>query len=412
MIPETMQIIRITCICIWNAFRLLFYPKSRVVSDLFRDLAHVNIIFLKIFQVMTPSIDGGTEQPNYTTQVPFSTRDVPHACIQALQDAFPIVIESHPIYSGSSCLIYHATFEERQVIVKIKRMGLQEYIRTSVCIARMLCRLIDALSMFPFISMADICAEVVPNIVDQTDFSNELYNMHLFQRRFNDEPDSKILIPKTYDEFTEFDESVIVMECVRGEHIQKLNSTQQYRMCELISHFNMKCIVESGVFHGDLHCGNVLYHEASDVLYVLDFGITGYMNQEEVGTLLAIMKAYAWKNFQRMAYLVVTEMSELPNDMPIDTLVAFCDCVKDFLSDIYQTRTVVQYDDITRLYALVKAKHIRIRRTFHRLQMSLGITNAMCTSYISPDENNLIMHESFRLVLRYVLSKIREGIAR
>lgn len=405
MIPEITQILRITGVCLWNAARLAVYPRSRVAIDLLRDLAQVNIIFLKIFQVMTPSIDGASElqQPNYTTQVPFHARDVPHACIRKLQAAFPIVIESHPIYSGSSCLIYHATYNERPVIVKIKRLGLQEYIGTSVFIARMLCRLIDALALLPFLSMADICAEVVPNIVDQTEFTNELYNMHLFQRRFNT-ADSHIRIPETYDEFTSFDESVIVMEHVRGEHVQTLESEHRRRMCALISHFNMRCIVEHAMFHGDLHCGNVLYHAESDVLYVLDFGITGYLDRKEVGTLLAIMKAYAWKNFHRMAYLVVTEMSELPKDIPAETLVAFCDCVKDFLSEIYQTRTVVQYDDITQLYALVKAKHIRIGRTFHRLQMALGITNAMCTSYITPDENNVNMHESFRLVLGYVLS--------
>jgi predicted unusual protein kinase regulating ubiquinone biosynthesis (AarF/ABC1/UbiB family) len=243
----------------------------------------------------------------------------------------------------------------------------------------------------------------VPNIVDQSDFTNELYNMHLFQRRFN-LADSKIRIPETYDEFTTFDDNVIVMEQVKGAHIQHLDTEQRYRMCELISDFNMRCIVENGMFHGDLHCGNVLYHCESEVLYVLDFGITGYMSRTEVGTLVAIMKAYAWKNFQRMAFLVVTEMTELSNDIPVDTLVEICDGVKAFLSEMYKTRTVVQYDDITGLYALVKKKNVRIGRTFNRLQVSLGITNAMCTAYLTPDENNHIMHESFRRVLSYVLS--------
>jgi predicted unusual protein kinase regulating ubiquinone biosynthesis (AarF/ABC1/UbiB family) len=366
-------------------------------------LAHVNIIFLKILQVMAPHIDGASQLADYTTHVPFCARDVQHECIRRLQATFPITIAPHPIYAGSSCLIYQGTYKGRSVIVKIKRTGLQHYIHTSVAIARVLCRLIDRLALLPFISLSDICAEVTPNIVDQTDFTNELYNMHLFQRRFNT-AESKIRIPETFDEFTTADENVIVMEQVKGAHIQHLAPADRLRMCERISHFNMTCIVEHGMFHGDLHCGNVLYHCERGVLYVLDFGITGYLSDKEVETLVSIMRAYAWKNFQRMAYLVVTEMTELPPDIPVPALVEVCDAAHAFLREMYQTRTLVQYDDITRLYELVKTKHLRIGRMFHRLQMSLGITNAMCTSYLTSDENNQIMHESFRHVLRYVLS--------
>jgi hypothetical protein len=128
------------------------------------------------------------------------------------------------------------------------------------------------------------------------------------------------------------------------------------------------------------------------------------MSQKQVSTLVSIMKAYAWKNFQRMAYLVVTGMSELPSDVPVATLVDVCNAMHAFLIEIYQTRTIVQYDDIMGLCALAKARGIRIDRTFHRMQMSLGITDTMCTTYITPDENNRIMHESFRRVLRSILS--------
>lgn len=403
MIRECVQMLRITTICIRHGFWLLFYPKQRVARSMIRDLARVNIIFLKILQVTASSFDDASDYTDYTTQVPFDTGDIQLGCIRRLQATFPIVIAPHPIYAGSSCLIYQAVYKDRRVIVKIKRTNLNEYIQTSVSIALVLCRLIDRLSLVPVLSLVDVCAEVTPNILDQTDFTNELYNMHLFQRRFNT-TDSPIRIPETFDEFTAMDENVIVMEQVPGAHMQHLDATHAHRMCELVSHFNMQCIVERGMFHGDLHCGNVLYDRDADVLYVLDFGITGFMSRKEVGALVSIMKAYAWKNFQRMAYLVVAEMAELPADVPVGSLVDVCHAVQSFLSDLYQTRAIVTYEDITALYALVKSMHIRIGRTFHRLQMSLGITNAMCAAHLTPDENNRIMHESFRLVLPRVLS--------
>ena len=405
MIHECIQFVHITAICVRNAFYLLLYPKQQVVHGLIRDLARVNIIFLKIMQVMTPRTDSALDTCNYTSQVPFNVRDIQHACIKNLQTQFEITISNRPIYSGSSCLIYSATYKKRPVIVKIKRTGLQEYIRTSVFIARKICTFVDRFALLDdgCISLADVFDEVTPNIVDQTDFTNELYNMHLFQRRFNS-ADSSIRIPETFDEFTAFDDDVIVMEQVQGTHIQNLDQAQRRSMCSLISDFNMRCIVEHGMFHGDLHCGNVLYDADSNVLHVLDFGITGYMNTREVGTIVSIMKAYAWKNFQRMAYLVVSDMTDLPHDIPINKLIEVCRLTQTLLSEIYSTRSVVQFDDIKDIYALVKSQQIRIGRTFSRLQMSLGITNAMCTVYLTADENNEIMHESFRKVLRYVLS--------
>jgi predicted unusual protein kinase regulating ubiquinone biosynthesis (AarF/ABC1/UbiB family) len=335
--------------------------------------------------------------------VPFNDRDIQRRCIRKLQDQFEIQITPHPIYAGSSCLIYKASYKGSNVIVKIKRTCLQEYIRTSVYIAQKICIIVDKLSLLPCICLTDIFVEVTPNISDQTDFTNELYNMHLFQKRFNI-LDSSIHIPETYDEFTEFDDDVIVMEQVHGTHIQDLSHAQRLRMCALISDFNMQCIVAHGMFHGDLHCGNVLFNVDDGTLHVLDYGITGYMSPKEVETIVSIMKAYAWKNFKMMAFHVVTDMTEIPPEMPIALLVEVCKLTQTFISEIYNTRAIVQYDDIRDLYSLVKSQHIQISRTFNRLQMSLGITNAMCTAYLTPDENNEIMHDSFRGVLRLVLS--------
>src|SRR6266404_1246362 len=66
----------------------------------------------------------------------------------------------------------------------------------------------------------------------------------------------------------------------------------------------MKMVYSDGLFHGDLHAGNVLLLKNSQI-GLIDFGIVGRLNRKTQGAIANMFLALAEEDYDRLAYIYV-----------------------------------------------------------------------------------------------------------
>ena len=92
----------------------------------------------------------------------------------------------------------------------------------------------------------------------ETNFIVEANNIRRFAKNFEDEPNIKI--PKVYGEYT--GKRVLVMECLDGIPLSHKNALSQEGIDpEAVLKTGLSCYLKmvftDGLFHGDLHAGNM-----------------------------------------------------------------------------------------------------------------------------------------------------------
>jgi ubiquinone biosynthesis protein len=133
----------------------------------------------------------------------------------------------------------------------------------------------------------------------------EANNIRKFAANFADDPDIKI--PLVYGEYT--GRRVLVMEALDGIPFSQTAALKQEGVHpeEILKRglkAYMKMIYTDGLFHGDLHAGNVLLMP-NNKLGLIDFGLVGRLNRKTQSAIANMFLALAEEDYDRMAYVYV-----------------------------------------------------------------------------------------------------------
>jgi ubiquinone biosynthesis protein len=186
-----------------------------------------------------------------------------------------------------------------EVAVKVRRPGVRERLETDLSLLLFLARRAEA--QFPEIRLMDlpgILAELRKGIVEETDFRVEAGHLARFAENFagND----AIVIPAVFRSHTA--EQVLTMEWVEGVRIARAREAgfDMKVVGERYLNAAFQMLLEDGLFHGDLHPGNVLVLEGNR-LALLDFGLVGRLTEEMRENLVTIFFAIQRKDFRTIA---------------------------------------------------------------------------------------------------------------
>jgi len=189
-------------------------------------------------------------------------------------------MDPEPIGSGSVAQVHRARLKDgREVAVKMLRPNAEEIIRTDMKILRTTVSL-----LYPFVKLLrdfqipKILEEFERMLVEELDLTTEATYMELFRRFSEKEP--ALYIPEVLWEFTS--KNVLVTEFVRGRKLTELKSLtedERRKLAEKFVNIVHRMIFEQGVFHGDLHPGNIFVTEDNRFVFV-DFGIVGRLTPE------------------------------------------------------------------------------------------------------------------------------------
>ena len=214
------------------------------------------------------------------------------------------LIEENPLASASVAQVHRAALlSGDKVVVKVQKLGAAETIKKDVSVLRTLSRLIEKyLPELRVYNLTGIVDEIERVLELETDFIVEGNNIRRFQENFED--DENLVIPKVYPELS--GRLVLVMEEIQGIPLSQENALLQENVNpeELLKvglTIYLKMVFKHGVFHGDLHPGN-MFVLPNNKIGLVDFGSIGHLTKKHKRVVSNIFIALSSEDYERLAY--------------------------------------------------------------------------------------------------------------
>jgi ubiquinone biosynthesis protein len=198
--------------------------------------------------------------------------------------------EEEPLASASVAQVHTAQLPDgREVIVKVRRAGIQKQIERDMRALMLLTRMATALvPRLKHYQPPRIIDEIWSNLRKETDFRQEARNIRRFVTAFAGW--TTIHIPAVMDDL--FSENVVVQERSGGRRVDDpaVASDGPHLAQNFIDAYLHQIFV-LGVFHGDPHPGNLFIMPDGRICFH-DFGLVGFLDRPTRRKLAAFTSAF------------------------------------------------------------------------------------------------------------------------
>jgi len=241
--------------------------------------------------------------------------------------------EERPVASASIAQVHYATLSDgTTVAVKVRRPGINRVIESDISVmytvAHLLERYVPQAKRYRPVEVVDEFSRIIHK---EQDFTIEGANTNRFQRVFDKDP--TVRVPTVYWEFTTHE--VLTLERLEGvpfdevEQIKSMGLDVREVVGNALRAF-FKQVFEHGVFHADLHPGNIFVDPDGKIIY-LDFGIIGTLDKN-LRRYLASMLYHLMKQDYYGAAVVHREMGLISRKVDIHE---FEDALRDITDPIF-----------------------------------------------------------------------------
>lgn len=206
--------------------------------------------------------------------------------------------------AGSIAQVHLAELRSgEKVVVKIQRPGIEQIITEDLSVLYLLADLLEKYvpeaKAFNPVAVVD---EFARSLDLETNFIIEANNIRRFQENFAKEPNIKI--PEVYTEYS--GKRVLVMERLEGIPLSHKNALDQEGIDpEAVLRVGLRCYLKmvftDGLFHGDLHAGN-MFVLPNNRIGLIDFGVIGRLNRKTQAAIANMFVAIAGEDYDRLAY--------------------------------------------------------------------------------------------------------------
>ncbi|MGV3711218.1 MAG: ABC1 kinase family protein [Gemmatimonas sp.] len=180
-----------------------------------------------------------------------------------------------PLAAGSLGQVHRASYEGRDVVVKVLRPNVEAVVVRDVRIAR---KIVDWLyKRMPHhhvLGFRVVLDEFGAHVREEMNFIREGDQCMRMRSRFADEP--RLRVPRIETKLTR--REVLVMEFMHGTRVDQLDAlitagkVRPQELVETLIEIYARMMLRDGVFHADPHPGNLLV-ESDGTLVLLDFGM-------------------------------------------------------------------------------------------------------------------------------------------
>jgi predicted unusual protein kinase regulating ubiquinone biosynthesis (AarF/ABC1/UbiB family) len=244
--------------------------------------------FVKLAQVFAGRADLFPEP--YVRALSTLTDQVPPVPLEAVEQT---IVESYgqspaslferfeptPIAAASLGQVHRATFQGRDVVVKVLRPGIERLVASDVKAAEWILKLLERrFSTNPHVRGLRVAVEEFAlRIGDEMDFRKEAENAERIRANFAG--NRRVMIPRIERELVR--QRVLVMEYMEGVRIDRAEPrgggtvTRRARSADIIAsvmELYIQMMLVDGLFHADPHPGNLLV-APDDRIVLLDFGM-------------------------------------------------------------------------------------------------------------------------------------------
>jgi ubiquinone biosynthesis protein len=240
------------------------------------------------------------------------------------QDIFAS-FDPEPIGAASIAQVHSATLRDgTDVVVKVRRPGLRrkftEDIRVMALLSSVAERLVTEARMANLSGFVNLFAQIV---LEELDFRLEAVNIIESALASESAGHTYVNYPRPIPDLVA--SNVLVMERVPG--VRYTDALEAYpgkvdgdKLLRLAITSVLEQTLIYGLFHGDLHAGNVFIDPNGDFSLV-DFGILGRLTADQRAALVRFMVGFA-RNDVRLQLAAMHEFGDLPVGADFDELVA------------------------------------------------------------------------------------------
>ena len=237
--------------------------QEKTIINIAEKLAKINIIYVKFLQAISASsgiIDVKTKErlSQYSDNVPYTKDDLDFSFLKELQESGIYLKSTKPINSGLIAVVFKGSdINGNEYAIKVKRRNIFQKMSDSV---QELEWIISKLMRYDFFKDINVKLHFERNkhiLFEQLDFENEVEHIEIFYTNF--ENVDHIIIPKVYKEYTDKNNNLIVMDYIKGKTLKELDSKDKIHFSKIIAKFGVKCFFYDGIYHGDMHQGNIFF---------------------------------------------------------------------------------------------------------------------------------------------------------
>ena len=297
-----------------------------------------------------------------------------------------------PINSGMIALVYSGKLNHEKIIIKVMRKDIENKLILALDGIEFL---INTIKVFPFIKKLNldvVFGENKKNLLLQTNFINEKQNMQLMSKNFKNI--DYIVIPTPYEDYTELNKNIIVMNYLDGNKINDLKQDDKDEYSILMAKFGIKSLLFDRFVHSDLHAGNILFIKDNNnklQLGILDFGVMESLNKEEQYAFYKFfIKFSKIDNYKLLGDNFLDDFSE-PKEVINKLSIYDNNTLREKLgliaASIFNKNKNITAKDMYDVNAILYSYNLRLSKTFCRIQVSQIIGDS-----VSSNLNNKISY--------------------
>ncbi len=214
-------------------------------------------------------------------------------------------IDPQTIGAASIAQAYRATLiSGEEVVIKVQRPNIEKVITEDLDVlyqlAALLHRYVPESRVYNPVGIVDVFAKTLEQEIN---FVVEANNIRRFAANFSNDPD--VRVPKVFNQYT--GRRVLVMEALPGVALSQKNALEGIDPDVVLRRglrAYLKMVFTDGLFHGDLHAGNVFILPENKI-GLIDFGVVGRLNRKTQTAIASMLVALAEEDYDRLAYLYV-----------------------------------------------------------------------------------------------------------
>jgi ubiquinone biosynthesis protein len=220
-----------------------------------------------------------------------------------IEDSYSF-FNSEPLAAASIGQVHEAVLlTGEKVVVKVQRPEIEKIIETDVSLLAFLAGLLEKyIPESRIIGPTIIVDEFFRTLSYELDFVVESNNISKISENTIENPE--IVIPKVYKHLSTH--KILTLEKLEGLRVNDIKALDaagidRKRIVEIGAKAFFKWVMIDGVFHGDLHGGN-LFILPGNRIGVVDFGIVGRLSQKSRDQLATMVMSLLTEDYENLCY--------------------------------------------------------------------------------------------------------------
>ena len=303
--------------------------QQKVIREVPQTFADLGPTYVKFGQIIASSPGAFGEQlsrefRSLLDRVPPADKNEVHKLLVEDLGAEPselfATFDEEPFASASIAQVHLATLHTgEEVVVKIQRPGIRRRVAADLQILKRFAQAVERAKLGRRLSAQDVVADFADNLAEELDFRLEAQSMDAWVSHLHASPLGRnIRVPQVYWDFTSH--RVLTMERVRGIRIDDAAAIRKagFDGVELVKALLFSLFeggLRHGLFHGDLHAGNLYVDEAGRIVF-FDFGIMGRIDPRTRWLLRELVYALLVKKDHAAAGKIVVLMGAVGKIKP------------------------------------------------------------------------------------------------